>query len=318
MNYLEKNPQRWYKAQSHRWLGSRISTKGAFFEYDPFKTPADLYQDFLLLMQKVDAYRTAFSIVGEAEVRRNRHKIGIKKKVCDDAKSEMMKQYITFTDRWGMLGVGFSRIIDTAHTGHQSKISGINGGSNGSYKRDIIHELGKVKRLILHEADTAFDLNLAERNNKKELKYDRFNKIYPDSLPVSGGLVPLTVWEKDYISIDMRRYSESIDSLAGCRELLGIWSDINDPDGDEEIKFHPAAVAVTGKTMAWQFNSLIQAIQIIHVLNKTSQLNNLWEICRECASMFSKRYKHQRKFCSETCRNTAKVRNYREKKKNAT
>jgi len=70
--------------------------------------------------------------------------------------------------------------------------------------------------------------------------------------------------------------------------------------------------------VTWQFNSLIQAIQIIHILNKTSHLNNSWEICRECASMFSKRDKHQRKFCSETCRNTAKVRNYREKKKNAT
>jgi len=309
MNYLESNPQRWYKAQSYHWLRGSILSKGAFSEYDPFKTTADLYQDFLFLMQKVDAYRNAFLVVGKVNARMSTNNRGIIKKNYETAKTEMMEQYITFANRWGMLGSGFSRIIDASHTGYRSR-------SNGSiYKRDIIHEQGKVKRLTLREADTASDFNLSKLIKKKALKFNRFNTIYPDSLPVSGCSVPLSVWEKDYGSMDMHKYSESLDSLAGCRELLGIWNDINNQDNDREITFHPTAVSVTGESMTWRWGSLIQAIQIIHVLNKTSQLIDSWEICRECISMFRKKDKYLRKFCSDKCRNTAKVRNYRAKRR---
>ena len=317
MNYIESNPQRWYKAQHYHWLRGSISPKGAFSEYEPFKTPVDLYRDFISLMRKVDTYRNTFLIIGAANARKNKRDIGINRKNYETAKIEMMEQYITFADCWGLLGTGFSRIIDTAHTVYLGRDIG------GCYKRDIIHEQGKIKRLILREADTSFDLNLSdlnlpELNKEKVLKFNRFYKIDPDSLPVSGGSIPLSVWEKDYISMDMRRYGESLDTLAGCRELQEIWNDINNPDENREITFHPPAVTVSGKNMSWRFNSLIQAIQIIHVLNKTSQLTNSWEICRECLSMFSKKNRYQKKFCSDKCRNTAKMRNYRAKKKNVT
>ena len=318
MNYTESNPQRWYKAQSHRWHSGSISSYGAFSEYDPFKTPVDLYRDFLLLMRKVDAYRKAFLIIGASDARRNMHEYGVKRKDFETFKAEMMEQYITFADRWGLLGIGFSRIIDTAHIGCRSRGnngSRSNNGSRGRNEREIIHEQGKVKRLMLNETETVFDLNLPELNKAKALKFNRFKTINPDSLPVSGGAVPLSVWEKDYTSMDMRKYSEKYDALAGCRELLGIWSDIKFPTDDGEITFHPTAVTVTGKSITWQFNSLIQAIQTIHMLNKVSQLTDSWEICRECISMFRLRDKYQRKFCSDTCRNTAKMRKYRAKKK---
>jgi len=320
MNYTENNPQRWYKAQNHRWQSGSISSKGAFSEYDPFKTPADLYRDFLLLMRKVDAYRTAFKIIGATDARRNMHEYGNKRKTYETTKAELMEQYITFADRWGLLGSGFSRLIDTSHTGYRNSSSGDGGSSSGngvSYERKIIHEQGKTKRLILREADTEFDLDISELNKTKVLKFNRFDTIYPDSLPVSGGSVPLSVWEKDYTSMDMRRYSEKLDALAGCRELLGIWNDINNPGSNKEITIHPTTVAVTGKSIVWRFNSLIQAIQIIHVLNKVSQLTDSWEICNECVSMFRKNGRYHRKFCSDTCRNIAKIRNYRARKKNA-
>jgi len=312
MNYIKSNPQRWYKAQSHRWQSGSISSKGAFSEYDPFKTPADLYRDFLLLMRKVDSYRTAIMIIGAPDARKNMHEYGNKRKAYETTKAELMEQYIIFADRWGLLGSGFSRIIDTAHTGCMNNRS----GSNSIYERKIIHEHGKTKRLILREADTEFDLNLPELNKTKTLKFNRYDTIYPDSLPVSGSSIPLSVWEKDYSSMDMRWYSEKLDALAGCRELLGIWNDLNNPGSNEEIIIHPTNVTATGKNIVWEFNSLIQAIQIIHALNKVSQLTDTWEICNECVSMFRKKGKYQRKFCSDTCRNTAKMRNYRVRKKN--
>ena len=170
---------------------------------------------------------------------------------------------------------------------------------------------------MLREADTGFDLNLSEQNKTKAIKFNRFDTIYPDSFPVSGGSVPLSVWEKDHTSMDMRRCSEKLDALAGCRELLAIWNDINNPGSNREITIHPTVVAVTGKSIVWRFNSLIQAVQIIHVLNKVSQLTDSWEICNECVSMFRKNGRYHRKFCSDTCRNIAKIRNYRARKKNA-
>jgi len=311
MIYTESNPRSWCKAQNHNWQSDSISSKGAFSVYDPFKTSTDLYRDFLLLMRKVDAYRTAFLSIGETKVRGYKNS-GVKRKNYETAKTEVMEQYITFADRWGMLGIGFSRITDTAHTGLQTGRRSWNGVYN---ERNIIHEQGKTKRLMLIEAETIFDINLSDQNKTKPLKFNRFDTIYPDSLPVSGGPVPLSVWEKNYSSMDMRRYSESLDALVGCRELLSIWNDINNPGSYSEITIHPPAVTMTEKNIVWRFNSLIQAIQIIHVLNKVSLLTDSWEICRECTNMFRKKGKYQKKFCSDTCRNTAKMRNYRANKK---
>jgi len=308
MDYEKSNYQRWYRAQSYNWQGGFISSYGAFDEYDPFDTPRELYEEFYLLIRMIESYRTMFSAIGTAYAKRIYKKSSLKKD-CEDARNMMIAQYARFSGRWGMLGCGFSRIIDTSFTGCQ---------------RSLIHEQGRVKKLILRETDTVRDLNLPETIKVKSLRFNRFEKIIPDKLPISGGPVPLSVWEKDYFSTNLRSYKESVNALAGCRELLSILKDLNNlecnnellayPEGNE-IVLYPIAMVMREGNLKWRFNSLIQAISIIHILNKSGYLSDSWGICHECRNMFSIENNYKKKYCCDTCRNTATKRNYREKKK---
>jgi len=308
INFYESDPQRWYKTQSYNWQRGSISSKGAFAEYDPFKTPRELYEDFYLLMRKVKNYREVFSALGISYAKKDRQRIKLKKDY-EEINSELMKQYNEFANRWGLLGCGFSRIIDTSYSGSRN---------------EVIHEQGKVKKLILREADISLDINLPKTNKIRSLQLNRFETLFPDNLPASGGAVPLSVWEKDYTSINFRGYSESINALTGCRELLSILEDVNDLKCDNETSFnpnavgitlHPTAVVMKEETITWKFNSLIQAISIIHGLNKSGQLSKPWGICQECGSIFSIHNKHPKKYCGDTCRNTVHKRNHRSKRK---
>jgi len=312
LDYGESNPQRWYKAQSYYWQSDRLSSKGAFSEYDPFKTPRELYEDFHSLMRKVEAYRTAFSTLGIAYAKRSKRS-GYISRCFQDEKNGIMEQYAGFACRWGLLGCGFSRIIDVSNPECRTGNAGSAGSAGNG--RDIIHEQGNVKKLILREANASFDLILPAQGKAKSLRFDRFKAIYPDNLPTSGGSVPLSVWQKDYSSTNFRSYSESIHALTGCRELLSILKDVNHPEINSKTTHHPAAVEMTDGITLWSFGSLIQAIAMIYALNKSGQLTNPWGICHECGRMFSLRNKHSRKYCSDTCNNRVKQRNFRAKRK---
>jgi len=376
MNYLESNRRKWYKAQQYNVeayysLRTYIKSNGAFFEYDPFKTPREIYEDFYLLMRKVEAYRAAFIDIGTAsaksgavdmrmldeiqsqgdlqtlitsqlqgdpqfqinqqlqdEIKISRHNYYSKLKEYENKRNEIVKQYIEFANRWGLLGCGFNRIIDISHS-----------SSHNRHEKNIVHEQGKVKKLMLREADTSFDLDLSLTHKIKSGKYSKYKSILPDNLPVSGGAVPLSTWNKDYTGLDFRNYSESLNALVGCRELLSILYDINGTENNgfniinglnkmngqisnKGLIYHPDGMELKDDKLTWSFNSLIQALSIIHILNKTGQLSKMfsyrmlqWNICRECKRMYDIKHNHQMKYCSSICRETAKKRNYRAKKK---
>ena len=299
VDYIKSDPQKWYKSQNYSWQRDRVTPNGALSEYDPLKTPREIYEDFYQLIKYVEIYRKYFEIFGHGLLKRMHLKRGINRKNYEDSKSNLINQYTGFVNRWGLLGNGFSRIISTSREGERS---------------GILFDSGKVKRLILREADTELDLDLPKLYKLRPLMQNVYESILPDRLPVSGGPVPLSLWERDYTHMSFCRYSESLNALAGCRELLLLLNDINDHENAEEIVLHPNSVSLEKSETKWRFNSLIQAIMIIHSLNKSRQLPNPWGICLECKELFDIKNNHQRRYCSDSCRDKIKKRNYRAKK----
>jgi len=305
MDYTESNPQKWFKAQSYKWQGRNFCAQGIISEYNPFESPEGLFNEFYQLMRKIEEYRAVYMTIGTIYIqgknnyRKTRTTFAQIKHKLDAIKSEIIELYIDFSGRWGMLGCGYSRMLDTSV--YKTRREG------------IVHEQNKIKKVILREADTSFDIDIPKMLNTRP-KNNKYEILVPDGLPASGGMIPLSAWSKDYDSMNFLRYSESFDALTGCRELLNILNDINAQDDENEVFLYPSVLNINENNTTWRFNSLIQAISIIYMLNKSGKLSKTWGICCECKNIFRIYNNYNIKYCDSACYNAAKAKRYRSKK----
>ena len=276
------------------WVDGYLKPFGCFETYNPFDHYQELYSSFYTLLNRVMNYRRALFYTEGRKVKREKYNRNIN---FAEEKKMLQDEYKRFAEQWGLLGLGFSRIFDISNE-YVTK--------NGDHA-----QCGNPVYIYLkHEPDIfSFDTNE---------DYTHWISLLPDNLPEEGGVVDINSWKNDYFGLSRQDYCESLSSLAASYDVLRIWNDIAQEvaiDSGEKIEYKPFEFFSKGMTatdggISWRFNSLIQAISIIHALNKSSKLEINWRICPMCRRIYE--IGNRRKiYCSETCKNRATKRRQR-------
>lgn len=283
----------WLRAERYEWSGERIAAHGGFEEYNPFEFASEIYSDFYKLLERVTVYRdTLFYLQGYQlgkEKRNNAYSFVRLEQALSDFKAE----YLSFATKWGLLGVGFSRVVWFARS--VTKESG-----ETVYSTDI-------QRLFLREVSP-------EQIKEKRVQWEIHS---PDALPEPGGEILVSEWEKDYISLRSSSYSESYNSVIHSCDLLAIRDDNEDycAGVDSHYRFFSMGMSADSDGISWKYNSLLQAISIIHALNKSALLHNAWRVCPICRELFEPDDSRQIYCKNGNCKDTAAHRRYRSKRK---
>lgn len=276
--------RKWPKPVNCSVVGEEVTISGGMTEYSPFDEYPQILEDFLTLVAKIEDLEAEAGALLDMKRQSQKAKANVhRSEIC------LLRDYREFVLKYGFLGVGLSRIVETSHQTDDSK--------------GIITEWGSVKRLLI-----------------KGVPGINLRSFIDDSLPTIGGEITIEHWNMAYGGITRSSYKESLTQLMDCDI---IWKIIEDLQAEREgkandFRFEPGRVCICSRggkpEFSWEFTSLIQALSIMYGSNKAQKYGYRVLRCPTCNRFFSTN-DPLRKYCnSGSCKAAMMKRRYRKRK----